>query len=110
MRMSDPVDPPHKITFFTLDREPLLQGNLRTFVVQGLRNLTARYPGLRILDSSIHPDRVEITLDLQRLDEDIPRIVQSLKGEVKTLAQKEGFSRDSLWEWKYEDVEVPPLG
>lgn len=102
-----PPDPVHKISLFTLDREPLLVGKLATFVVQSLRNLPGRYPGLKVTEVSIHPDRVEMTLDLQRLDEDIPRIIQSLKGEIKTLAQKEGFSRDSLWQWNYDEMEIP---
>jgi hypothetical protein len=52
---------------------------------------------------TIHPDRVELLLDFQRIDEDVLRVVQSLKAEVKNLAKKKGFDGNSLWQWQYDD-------
>ena len=51
----------------------------------------------------IHPNRVEMTLDFHRLDEDVLRVLQSLKAEVKKLAAKKGFSEGNLWQWSYEE-------
>lgn len=56
-----------------------------------------------MVESAVHPDRVELLLDFQRIDEDVLRVVQSLKAEVKNLAKKKGFKDDSLWQWQYDD-------
>jgi hypothetical protein len=93
----------HQITLYTDHQKPFLEGVLRTLTEYGLRNLPARYPGLKIVNHAIHPNRVEILLDFQRLDEDVLRVVQSFKSEVKNLARKKGFAEDSLWQWNYED-------
>ncbi len=96
----------YEITLYTTERKPLLEGNLRRMVEQGLRSLPGRYPGLKIPRHTIHPDRVEMVLDLNRLDEDLARILQSFKSEVKGLAQKEGHTLHTLWQWAYEEREV----
>ncbi len=96
----------HHVTLYTTERKPLLEGNLRGMVEQSFRSLPGRYPGLKLVRQEIHPDRVEMWLDLHRLDEDLPRILQSFKSEVKGLAKKEGFSLHSLWQWSYEEREV----
>ena len=93
----------HQITLYTAQQKPILEGDLRVFAAQGLRNLTNRVPGLKIVSHSLFPNRVEMLLDFQRLDEDVPRVVQSFKSEVKNLAKKKGLADDSLWQWNYED-------
>jgi hypothetical protein len=100
----------HQITVYTLQRKPFLEGDLRAATEIGLKNLATRFPGLRMVEQAIHPDRVEMLVDFQRLDEDVLRVVQSLKAEVKTLARKKGFSGESLWQWQYEDQWLPPAG
>ncbi|HVZ79955.1 MAG TPA: hypothetical protein VHE12_04040 [bacterium] len=92
-----------RVTLPTASRRPYLQGNLRVFVEQALRSLPKRFPGLKVVEPVIHPDRVEMVLDLQRLDEDVNRIVQSFKSEVKNLAKKEGFTQHNLWQWTHEE-------
>jgi hypothetical protein len=104
--MPDPVhhsEALHQVVVYTSERKPLLEGELRTSTEQGIRNLAIRFPGLKVVRSAIHPDRVELLLDFQRIDEDVTRVVQSLKTEVKNLAKKKGFSEDSLWQWNYDD-------
>jgi hypothetical protein len=99
-------DPAYRVILHTVDHKPLLEGKLRGMVEQAFKNLSGRYPGLKVVSHSIYPDRVEMVLDLQRLDEDLPRILQSFKSEVKGLAKKEGFSLHTLWQWTYEEEEV----
>lgn len=93
----------HRITLYTEQRKPLLEGDLKALAELGLRNLPVRFPGLRILASLVLPDSVEMTLDFQRLDEDVLRVVQSFKSEVRNLAQKKGLAGGSLWQWNYDD-------
>jgi hypothetical protein len=101
-------DSMHQIILYTAQQKPILEGDLRLFAVQGLRNLAGRFPGLKIVTHALHPNRVEMLLDFQRLDEDVLRVVQSFKSEVKNLAKKKGLAEDSLWQWNYEDQWVPP--
>ncbi len=97
----------HRVVVYITERKPLLTGELKTLAEQGLRNLPARFPGLKMIGSAIYPDRVELTLDFQRLDEDVLRVIQSFKSEVKNLAKKKGFEGDSLWQWQYDDEWIP---
>jgi hypothetical protein len=96
----------YHITLYTAEHKPHLEGNLRRMVEHAFKSLPGRYPGLKIVRHEIHPNRVEMLLDLHRLDEDLPRIVQSFKSEVKGLAKKDGFSLHTLWQWTYEEREV----
>ena len=100
-------DSRHHITLFTVQQRPLLEGDLRTVTERGIKNLPTRYPGLKIVDYAIHPNRVELVLDFHRLDEDVLRVLQSLKNEVKKLAARKGFTEASLWQWNYEDQGAP---
>jgi len=93
----------HRVVVYVTERKPLLEGELRTLTEQGIRKLPTRFPGLKMINSAIHPDRVELLLDFQRIDEDVLRVVQSLKTEVKNLAKKKGFKDDSLWQWQFDD-------
>lgn len=93
----------HQVTLYTAQQKPFLEGDLRNLTRHGLKNLPIRFPGLKIVSHAIYPNRVEMTLDFQRLDEDVLRVVQSFKSEVKNLAKKKGFPGDSLWQWNYED-------
>jgi len=93
----------YHLVLFTAEKKPLLVEGLRGMVEQSFKTLPRRFPGLRILEYSIHPDRVEMILDLHRLDEDLTRIVQSFKSEVKNLAKKEGLTQHSLWQWTHEE-------
>ncbi len=104
--MPDPVhhsEALHQIVLYTSEQKPLLEGEMKTWTEQGVRNLSIRFPGLKIVKSAIHPDRVELLLDFQRIDEDVTRVVQSLKAEVRNLAKKKGFMGDSLWQWNYDN-------
>ncbi len=93
----------HRVILYTQDRKPLLEGTLRTWVEQGLRHLPSRFPGLKITNTSIESDRVKMTLDFQRIDEDLTRVLQTFKSEVKNIAKKKGFEGDSLWQWQFDE-------
>ena len=97
----------YHVTLYTLGRKPLLEREVPGWVGQALRNLPGRYPGLKVLAFQIHPDRVEIALDLHRLDEDLARILQTFKAEVKGLVRKKDPGIASLWEWAYHEKEIP---
>jgi len=97
----------HHLVLYVAGRKPLIQGELKGLVEQGLRTLPVRYPGLKIAGQALFPDRVEMLLDFSRLDEDVLRVAQSFKSEVKNLAKKKGITEDPLWQWNYEDR---PLG
>ena len=103
--MNPSLDSPTQVTLYTLGQKPLLEGKLRHIIDQALRTLPKRYPGLKIVSHAVFPDRVEMVLDLQRLDEDLTRIVQSFKSDVKGLAKKAGFTQHALWQWSYEEKE-----
>lgn len=96
----------YHIILHTTERKPLLEGNLRRMVEQSFKSLPGRYPGLKLIRHWVYPNRVEMLLDLHRLDEDLLRIIQSFKSEVKGLAKKEGPSLHTLWQWSYEEREV----
>jgi len=100
----------HQITLYTSHQRPVLEGELRHIAEVGLRNLPVRYPGLKIVRQEIHPNRVEMTLDFQRLDEDVLRVLQSFKSEVRNLAKKKALADDHLWQWNYEDQWISYLG
>lgn len=104
--MSRYLDNFHHITLYTNGQEPLLEGGLRRMVEQCFKTLPGRYPGLKLVRHQVYPNRVEMVLDLNRLDEDLLRIIQSFKSEVKGLAKKEGHSLHSLWQWSYKEREV----
>ena len=93
----------HRVVLYTQDHKPLLDGTLKTWVEQGLRHLPHRFPGLKITESRIEPDRVHMTLDFQRIDEDLVRVLQTFKSEVKNIAKKKGFEGDSLWQWQFDE-------
>jgi hypothetical protein len=93
----------HRVVVYVTERKPLLAGELKTAAEHGIHKLPIRFPGLKLVESTVHPDRVELLLDFQRIDEDVLRVVQSLKSEVKNLAKKCGFEGDSLWQWQYDD-------
>ena len=93
----------HPITLYIAGREPLLEGDLKRLALQALKTLPRHYPGLKILQQEIHPDRVELVLDFNRLDEDVSRVVLSFKSEVRNLARRKALSKDYLWNWGYEE-------
>ena len=99
--MSRSADDLHRLVLFTTKREPLLIGELNRLSHHALKALPARFPGLKITRQAIHPDRVEVELDLSHLDEDVQRIVQSFKSEVKALARRKNLSGENLWQWGY---------
>lgn len=101
--MSHSPDAIHRLTLFTTGKEPLLVGELNRLSHHALKALPARFPGLKIKRQTIHPDRVELELDLSRLDEDVQRIVQSFKSEVKALARRKDLSGENLWQWGYQE-------
>jgi hypothetical protein len=93
----------HHVVVYITGRKPLLEGEFKTMTEHGIHKLPIRFPGLKMIGFTIHPDRVELLLDFQRIDEDVLRVVQSLKAEVKNLAKKKGFDGNSLWQWQYDD-------
>jgi hypothetical protein len=93
----------HHLVLYIAEKKPLIEGELKGLVEQGLRTLPVRYPGLKIAGQALFPDRVEMLLDFSRLDEDVLRVAQSFKSEVKHLAKKRGIAEDPLWQWNYED-------
>ncbi len=100
----------HQITLHTNNQKPHLTGEIRAFVEVAVRNLPVRYPGLKVVHSTIHPDRVELLLDFHRLDEDVTRVLQSFKSEVRNLSKRKGFSENHLWQWNYEEKMIGPQG
>lgn len=54
-------------------------------------------------DTVIEVDHVKMTLDFQRIDEDLVRVLQTFKAEVKNIAKKKGFEGDSLWQWQFDE-------
>lgn len=92
-----------KATLHTSKNRPLLTGEILPLVQQGIRNLERRFPGLKVVVSAVTPEKVEIALDFQRLDEDLLRVLQSFKSEVKNLGKKKGIKEDPLWQWQYEE-------
>jgi hypothetical protein len=93
----------HHLVLHINGRKPRIAGELKGLVEQGIRTLPVRYPGLQVVHQAVYPDRVELLLDFQRLDEDVLRVAQSFKSEVKNLAKKKGFIEEPLWQWNYED-------
>jgi hypothetical protein len=93
----------HSLVIYTLGKKPLLGESLAPQAERSFKFLTGRFPGLKILSHAVHPDRVEMVLDLHRLDEDLVRIVQTLKTEIKAQARKDGYSEDYFWQWGFEE-------
>ncbi len=92
-----------KATLHTSQKKPLLVGGFLHLVQQGIRNLERRFPGLKVVASNVTPEKVEMVLDFKRLDDDLLRVLQSFKSEVKTLGKKKGLKEDLLWQWQYEE-------
>ncbi len=99
----------HYVVLETVQRRPLLTGDLKPLAEWGIRNLPGRFPGLKVVKASVEEGRVQLLLDFQRLDEDVMRVLQSFKSEVKNLAKKKGFAEDQLWQWNYEDHLIDSL-
>lgn len=91
----------HYAVLSTAGQKPLLEGELKRLAEWGLKNLPTRFPGLKVVKSSVRADEVRLLLDFQRLDEDLLRVLQSYKSEVKNLAKRKGFPDDNLWQWNY---------
>ncbi len=107
--LEGPSPPPssdslHRLALYTVRREPLLDAAAAPIVERCLQNLTRRYPGLKLAGYRLEPQGVQMTLDLQRLDEDLARIVQSFKNETKILLKKSGLDRENFWQWGYEEL------
>jgi hypothetical protein len=100
----------HEITLYTSGLKPLLVDDFRLLAEKGIQNLPVRYPGLKVARYTVHPNRVEMILDFHRLDEDVLRVLQSFKLEVKNLAKKKGLQENHLWQWNYEEkmLDSPP--
>jgi hypothetical protein len=98
----------HQIVLHTVHQRPLLEGETRKFAELALRNLPNRYPGLKIVESAVFPARVEMLLDFHRLDEDVLRVLQSYKLEVKSMSKAAGFKENHFWQWNYEDHLISP--
>ena len=99
----------HHVVVYVSEKKPLLEGELKTLAEQGLRHLPARFPGLKVVHFTLYPERVEVLLDFQRIDEDVLRVVQSFKSEVKNLAKKKGYEGESLWQWPFDDGWISKL-
>jgi hypothetical protein len=95
----------HSLVIYTLGRKPLLSESLAAQAERSFKFLAGRFPGLKILSHTVLPDRVEMVLDLHRLDEDLVRIVQTLKADIKALARKDGYPEDYFWQWGFEERE-----
>jgi hypothetical protein len=93
----------HYVALQTDQRRPLLAGAMKPLAEWGIRNLPARFPGLKVVRAAVEAQGVQMLLDFQRLDEDVLRVLQSFKLEVKNLAKKKGLAEDPFWQWNYED-------
>ena len=92
----------HHVRIWALEGVSLLAPGGRESLEQALRSLPARYPGLRVLGSSIRTEGMDLTLDLGRSDEDLQRIVQSFKNEAKKLVKPR--QEGGLWRWGFEEL------
>ncbi len=92
-----------KAILHTSQKKPLLTSEILPLVQQGIRNLERRFPGLKVVASVVTSEKVELVLDFKRLDDDLLRVLQSFKSEVKTLGKKKGLKEDSFWQWQYEE-------
>ncbi len=92
-----------KATLHTSQRKPRLKGGVLPLVQFGIRNLERRFPGLKVVNSAVTPEKVELVLDFKRLDDDLLRVLQSFKSEVKNLGKKKGLQEDPLWQWQYDE-------
>jgi len=92
-----------KATLYTSQKKPFLTGEIPILIQWGIRNLERRFPGLKVVSSTVYPERVEMVLDFKRLDDDLLRVLQSFKSEVKNLAKKKGLDEDPLWQWQYDE-------
>jgi hypothetical protein len=90
----------------TVQNKPLLTGPAVALAEHCLNNLPKKYPGLKLISFTIEPHRLEMVLDLQRLDEDLARIVQSFKSEMKVLLRKQGLGSDNFWQWSFKEIEA----
>lgn len=84
-------------------QKPILEGESKHLAQWALGNLQTRFPGLKVLKSRVNPSEVHLLLDFQRLDEDVLRVLQSYKSEVKNLLKKKGLGEGPLWQWNYEE-------
>jgi hypothetical protein len=93
----------HYAKLTTAGQKPLFEGEFKHLAQWALTNLQTRFPGLKIVKSLVSPSEVRVLLDFQRLDEDVLRVLQSYKSEVKNLLKKKGFAEENLWQWNYEE-------
>jgi len=80
-----------------------LAGDILRVARYALSSLERRYPGLKVVDSFFTPDSASFLLDFSRCDEDVSRVVQSYKTEVRKLASREGFQGGHFWQREYSE-------
>lgn len=102
--LSQPSESTHTLVLHTALNEPLLKGTAAALAEHCVRNLPKKYPGLKLIGFTIEPHRLEIVLDLQRLDEDLVRIERSFKSEMKVLLRRKGLGSKNFWQWGFEDI------
>lgn len=80
-----------------------LAGDFLHVAKHALDSLERRYPGLKVIASSFESDSASLLLDFSRCDEDLGRVIQSYKNEVRKLAMPLGFSGRHFWHREYEE-------
>ena len=92
----------HSVVFRTAEGASLA-GDILRVARYALSSLERRYPGLKVAGSSFTPDALSLLLDFSRCDEDVSRVVQSYKTEVRKLAAREGFQGGHFWQREYSE-------
>ncbi|HET9868944.1 MAG TPA: hypothetical protein VFR02_00390 [bacterium] len=100
----------HYACLGTVGGKPVLTGEFAHLAQWGIGNLPGRFPGLKVLRSRVEPAQVRLLLDFQRLDEDLLRVLQSYKSEVKNLLRRRGFPEAHLWQWTHEEQWISTPG
>jgi len=101
-----PSDSLHYAKLTLGPQAPELTGEAAHLAGWALKNLEGRFPGLKVVRSLVGAREVRLLLDFNRLDEDLLRVLQSYKSEVRNLLKKKGFSGEHLWQWNYEECWV----
>lgn len=99
----------HYVSLTTVDRRPLLAGEILHIAEHALESLPRRFPGLKVAGKRLNPDSLLLLLDFSRCDEDVTRVVQSYKTEVRKLASHAGFEGQHFWQREYEEGPIGDL-
>lgn len=96
----------HHVVLNTAGKAPLLTGKCLHIAEHAVETLQRRFPGLKVARKAFRPDTVLFLLDFSRCDEDIGRVVQSYKTEVRKLSSQVGFKGEHFWQREHDEKVV----